>query len=172
MENLATSSAYVSQPKNGWITVYDEEADSQDNEVICGIAEGLSRAVNTDVFGFLVHDSDIAAYWLFTSGKLADQFNSAPDYFGDVSDEERDATRGDTDALLALCVPGTTAEMVDAVIHPEAEFPAMADEILFFLAGLLGIEENRIGLSFEYFEDDGEGILGDVSEFERVEADV
>jgi hypothetical protein len=58
--------------KNGWITVYDAASDAQDDALIRRIAEGLSRAAKTDVFGFIVHDSDLAGYWLYQCGKLVD----------------------------------------------------------------------------------------------------
>lgn len=168
MSKLVTTSAYVSPPKNGWITVYDAASDSQDDALIRRIGEGLSRAAKTDVFCFMVHDSDIASYWLYQCGRLVDQFNSAPDYFGDVSEEIREAGRGNTDVLIPLCVPGTTREQIETVIHPEEGFPAFAENILVSLADLLGVDERRISLGFEYFEQDGESILDDASEFKRV----
>jgi hypothetical protein len=171
MLKLVTTSAYISPPKNGWITVYDAASDGQDDVLIRSIAEGLSCAAKTDVFGFIVHDSDIAGYWLYQNGTLVDQFNSAPDYFGDVGEEICEAGRGNTDVLFPLCVPGTTREQIDAVIHPEDGFPAFAEEILAALAQLLGIDEGRISLGFEYFEQEGEGILDDASEFASVGQD-
>src|SRR5262245_43711527 len=79
---LVEARAYVSPPTNGWVTVYDEASDQQDESIIGKLAEGLSKKLHTAVVAFLVHDSDVAMYWLYRDGELADEFNSAPDYFG------------------------------------------------------------------------------------------
>lgn len=171
MEKLVTTAAYVSPSKNGWITVYDAASDEQDDALICRIAAGISRAAKTDVFGFIVHDSDFAGYWLYRCGSVVDQFNSAPDLFEEVSEETREACRGKTDVLWPLCVPGTTRAQIDAVIHPEDDFPVFAEKILTDLAPLLGIDNRRISLGFEYFERHGRRILADASEFARVGQD-
>jgi hypothetical protein len=166
---VVKSRAYVSSEKGGWITVYEESSDDQNQDILQQIASHLSKTLNTVVFSFLVHDSDIAAYWLYQAGALADEFNSAPDYFDEtISEKDRARLRGNPDKLLPLCVPGTTRAQIEAVIHPNDAFPLMAEEILADLAPLLGIDEERISLGFEYFEEEGEDILSDAAEFEPV----
>jgi hypothetical protein len=129
----------------------------------------LSKSLLTAVLACLVHDSDIAAYWLYQSGVLTDEFNSAPDYFGNnVDDKTRIRLSGKTDALLPLCVSGTTRDEIEAVIHPPDEFPMMAEGIFADLAKSLGIDDARVSLGFEYFNSSGEDILPDASEFEPV----
>src|SRR5438874_2591578 len=83
---LASPRAYVSPPKNGWVTVYEEKSDEQDDAVLRKIAMALSRSLKTAVFAFLVHDSDVLMYWLYNNGQIVDEFNSAPDYFGEKVD--------------------------------------------------------------------------------------
>src|SRR6188508_270909 len=80
--------AYISPAKNGWVTVYEEESDTQDDKVIRRIAMGLSRELSCGVFAFLVHDSDVLLYWLYRNGQIEDEFNSSPEYFGDRVDDE------------------------------------------------------------------------------------
>jgi hypothetical protein len=168
MEKLATSRAAISPPKNGWVTVYDEESDSQNDSIIHRIALGLSRSLKTDVLAFLVHDSDIARYWLYRSGSLLDEYNSEPGHFGEeVDDETRLCLRGKPELLLPLCIAGTNLQQIEAVLWGE-EPPILAEHYLAQLAPLLGIDEARISLSFEYFVEDGEDILDDFSEFEMV----
>jgi hypothetical protein len=169
LAKLIRSRAYISPEKNGWVTVYAEATEEQDQAVLCRIAAGLSKVLKTDVFGFLVHDSDIAAYWLYRCGALADEFNSAPDYFGEtVDDATRARVRGSPDALLPLCVAGTTRAQIEAVIHPSDGFQLMAEQILADLAELLGIDESRIALGFNYFAEEGEEMLPDADQFEPV----
>lgn len=172
LATIGTSGAYVSPPCGGWVTVYDHATESQASELLIALAEELSKALNTTAIGFLVHDSDIAAYWLCQKGKLVDEFDSCPDYFGNkVSAAQRQKVRGDTAKLLPLCVAGTTAEQIDAVIHPanEEDSPAFAEEIIRDLGALLGMDENRVGLGFNYFEDEGEEMMEDAKDFVFVE---
>jgi hypothetical protein len=162
---LVQSRAYVSPEKSGWVTVYDFDSDRQEETIITNLAAGLSKALNTSVLAFLVHDSDIAVYWLYQNGALADEFNSAPDYFKEVSETEKLRVRGDADELLPLCVAGTTLEQVEEVIHPADGFPTFAESILEDFAKLLGIDEARLSGGFRYFEEEGEEMLPDASEF-------
>ena len=168
-EPLVKSRAYVSPAKNSWVTIYDESSDNQDETTLHLIASNLSKTLKTTVFAFLVHDSDVAVYWLYQNGALADAFNSAPDYFDDdVDDKTRSDLRGRTDVLLPLCFTGTTREQIEALIHPPDEFPLMAECILVDLAKLIGIDDVRIGLGFTYFDKEGEEIIADASEFEPI----
>ena len=169
---LVKARAYVSPPANGWITVYDEASDDQDETIICKMAEGLSKKLRTAVVAFLVHDSDVAMYWLYRDGKLADEFNSAPDYFGEsVSKATRARVRGKSEALRPLCVEGATMGRLEAVLHPAGGQPLMAEDTVTDIAELLGIDGARATVGFRYFEEEGEEILPDVSEFQPVGKD-
>src|SRR5258708_5159051 len=81
LAGLVQSRAYVSPPKDGWVTVYDEASDHQDDVTLRRMALGLSERLKTSVLCFLVHDSDVMVYWLCRDGTLVDEFNSDPDYF-------------------------------------------------------------------------------------------
>src|SRR5436190_17693233 len=164
---LIESRAYVSPPTGRWITVYDEASDDQDDAIIEEVGTGVSRALKTTVLAFLVHDSDIFRYWLFESGKLIDEFDSDPEYFGRHVDETRLwHLRGKPAALLPLCRTGTTVAQINAVLHDPASESAMADDILSDLVELLEIDEARAMLGFRYFEEEGADILPDADSFE------
>lgn len=165
---LVETHAYVSPEKNGWVTVYDEASDDQNDETLKHIATELSKKLQTSVFAFLVHDSDIAAYWLYQNGALIDEFNSAPDYFSQVGEKAKSRVRGKAEALLPLCVAGTSLSQVDEVIHPADGFAAFAEEIFYDLAKLLGIDDERMSLGFKYFDQEAEELLGNASEFEPI----
>jgi hypothetical protein len=169
LPKVTSGRAYVSQPKNGWITVYAEESESQDDAVLKRIGQGLSRSLKTDVFSFLLHDSDIAMYSLYRSGDLVDEFNSCPDYFGDDVDEPtRERLAGNVDVLLPICPPETSRKELEQLLHNEEERTAFADDLLTDLAKLLGIDPARIILGLKYFEEEGEQILDDAAEFTLV----
>jgi hypothetical protein len=165
---IKNSAAYVSLPQNGWVTVYEKLSDDQDDAVLRKLAMGLSRKLATHVIAFLVHDSDILMYFLYERGQLLDEYNSTPDYFGDgVNPEAIARTRGDAAALLPICVAGTTVEQLDAVLHP-ATPSVFVEQSLSDLAGLLGIDDARASLGFNYFEEDGGDVLPDHDQFVRV----
>lgn len=169
LAELIETRAYVSPPQNDWVTIYSEVTESQDDEILREIAGGLSERLNTDVIAFLVHDSDVALYWLFRNGALVDEFNSDPLYFGgDVSDAALDRVRGDTDALLPLCAEGTMREQLDEILHPPDGPPIMAEDIVMELAKLLGIDEMRATLGFNYFTEEASDSLPDADAFEPV----
>jgi len=164
--SVAQARAYISPPSNGWVTVYDERSDDQDDAIIQELAGELSGTLKTTVLAFLVHDSDVAMYWLYRDGALVDEFNSNPHYFEDQGEEAGERLRGDTQALLPSCVPGTTAAQLEAILHPAEGRSLMAEDLLADLAPLLGIDPARISIGFRYFED--EQILPDCPDFEPV----
>jgi hypothetical protein len=169
LPKLTHSRAYVSPPTNGWVTVYTETTEDQDEKKLCALAGGLSKTLKADVLAFLVHDSSVACYWLYSCGELADEFNSAPDYFGEsVNEQRRKQVGGSVDVLLPLCVTGTTRQELDEVLHPSDGWPAFAEEIIYDLARLLGIDDARVSLGFEYFTNEGEHLLPDAGSFEPV----
>jgi len=169
LPKVTQSRAYVSPQANGWVTVYPEATEDQNEKTMCAIARGLSKTLKTDVLGFLVHDSDIAMYWLFHDGALTDEFNSAPDYFGEGVDGKTCArVRGNPDALLPLCVDGTSRAQLDEILHPPDGAPTFAEDIIIELAKLLGIDDTRASLGFNYFDEEGAEMLPAAADFEPV----
>lgn len=169
LPKLTKAGAYVSPQANDWVTIYSEATEDQSEESLCGLAGGLSKMFKTDVFAFLVHDSDIAMYWLYRCGERVDEFNSCPDAFGETVDDETQArVRGNTDAILPLCIAGTTRAQLDEVLHPAEGYPTFAEEVVTELAKLLGIDDARATLGFKYFEQDGPDILPDIADFQPI----
>src|SRR5580700_7770007 len=95
LTTLISSRALVTDSKNGWTTVYDERSDSQNIEILRGLAKGLSSKLKTAVTAMMVHDSDLFVYLIYEHGELIDQFDSKPDYFGPVSEAQKKEWRGD-----------------------------------------------------------------------------
>src|SRR3954452_15875123 len=81
--DIGASQFRVSDPRRGWVSVYDQRASTQDDAWIKRLAHELSSRLRTACVAFLVHDSDIACYWLNDQGQLLDEYNSIPDYFDD-----------------------------------------------------------------------------------------
>ena len=104
----------IAPAKNGWLSLYEERASRQDTGLICDLAAGLSKDLKTAAIAFSVHDSDVACYWLFENGKLLDEFNSCPDYFGG---QMPSTTRGfQPDILLRFCLGGVREDDLSEIL--------------------------------------------------------
>jgi hypothetical protein len=150
-ENQITH-CHVLPAKHGWTSFYEKRASDQDDTRIQDLAALVSGQRETTVVAFMVHDSDIACYWLYDHGVLRDAFNSFPDYFEDV------ATRsgpdgGRPDILAKYCRPGVTLEHVSSILTDEDTF---AEQLIERLAEALGIDRERAITDYRHMED-GEG---------------
>ena len=141
-----TPAAWVTAPKNGWITVYDENASTQDERRIRELGTTLSAVA--PVVALLVHDSDVLCYWLYESGTLVDEYNSCPDYFADSADAPGPASGGRPGVLLKYCAAQKQLADVEQVLgHTKRVF---AEEQLEELADLLGMDQTRARMDFEF----------------------
>lgn len=125
--------------KTGWVSLYEEQASQQDDERIRELGGGLSQDLHIAAVAFMVHDSDMACYWLFDNGQLRDAYNSCPDYF-DADATGAGRSGGRTDVLLAYCRTGVQEEELAAIF---AEKPVFAESIIERLAQALGIDTER-----------------------------
>ena len=144
-------SARVSDSKNGWITVYDEQSEKQSTSELEHIAEQLSSKLDTHVFAFLLHDSDVFMYLLNHQGKRIDRFNSAPDYFGSVETSEDKTWAGNCAKLLPLAKKGTTLAEMENVLKKKYVFH---EDMISDFAPLFGIDPDRACSGFEYAQDE------------------
>src|SRR6476646_3772809 len=85
----ASRAAFVSPEQRGYVVVYEAEADNQDVSAIEEVGVMLSKQQKCPVLAVLNHDDDVLCYWLFDCGKLIDEYNSNPDYFGSASGGDR-----------------------------------------------------------------------------------
>src|SRR5438067_2328174 len=73
------ASFYLAPPVNGWVAAYPS-GNGQDGR----LAEAAAAQFPGVVVYVLVHDSDVFAYAVYRGGELVDEFNSCPDYSGEV----------------------------------------------------------------------------------------
>lgn len=151
LEQFGADRIRVLDPKQGWVTVYEEEASEQNEIRITQLAESLSSQLSTACIAFMVHDSDIACYWINDSGKLLDHYNSCPDYFDDVSPAEKRRVQGKADVFLRYCRQGVTRDHVEAALRKDVTF---AEDIITQLAGFLGIDEDRAMQDYRHDDDE------------------
>lgn len=134
--------------KNGWVSLYEEAASQQDDARIRKLAGQLSGDLKSPAIAFMVHDSDIACYWLFDAGQLLDEFNSCPGYF---DGEESAPTGGNAEVLARYCRPGVKADDLAEIFGSESLF---AEAIVEKLARALGIDPDR---ALADYRDEGGG---------------
>jgi ankyrin repeat protein len=151
LTTLISSRALITDSKNGWITVYDEQSDSQDIEVLRRLAKGLSSKLKTAVIAMMVHDGDVFMYLLFDNGEVVDQFDSKPDYFGPVSDAKRKEWAGNFSRLLRYTKKGTSLGDLKRASDMKLRFDE--DERASEFAKLLGIDPARSRTGFKYVQE-------------------
>ena len=133
-----------------WITVYDSATESQADEPLHDLGERLSRIGGAAVT-VLVHDSDILQLRLYRGGAEADHYNSVPDYFEDVTDDERAAVAGQADRWAGLLAEGATPDALQAAWTTDVVF---AEDLLRDVAALLGWDEERCSVGYRYLMED------------------
>src|SRR5262245_36740962 len=144
--------------KGGWTTLYEEEASHQDDGRIRDLTGSLSRDLKVPAIAFMVHDSDIACYWLYENGQLLDEFNSCPAYFDDDATGDEPPSGGRADVLVRYCRPGVAKDDIASVLGGGELF---AEGLVEHLADALGIDEERALSDYRDGGDRGAGGFGD-----------
>jgi WD40 repeat protein len=111
---------------NGWVGVYPNGA-GQD----FGVAQELASRLGSEILAIVVHDDDVFAYEYFRNAKRLDQYNSVPDYFGDVSAHEKAELAGRPEMLAHLASDRARFEALATRIATQA------DDREFFVSDLL-----------------------------------
>jgi hypothetical protein len=127
---------------NGWTSLYEEQASQQIDGRIRDLAGGLSHELHVGAIAFLIHDSDVACYWLFDNGRLLDEYNSCPDYLdADAEgDEPPHPSGGQPDVLVRYCRAGVQQDELADLLAEETLF---AERTIERLAEAMGIDRER-----------------------------
>lgn len=147
LRGLIRLRAMVTDPENGWVTIYDEGSESQNIKELRRLGKGLSSKLNTSVLCVMVHDSDIFVYLLYEDGKRVDQFDSCPDYFGPVTAKHRKEWAGNIEALMKLAPEGSTSEQIRKILSKRQ---MMEEERALEFGAFLGIDPHRARMGFKY----------------------
>jgi hypothetical protein len=157
---LVQARAYVSPPKTGWVTLYDEASDQQDAYEIGRLGSELSAKLETVVFAFIVNDSDMFVYYLFDNGDLLDEYNSNPPPTSAAADADQQIRfAGRSEILINYCVPGTSRGDLEVILQrgeslAEGGFASSvyAEERLHPLASALQMDDLRTTLGYRDFD--------------------
>jgi hypothetical protein len=149
--------------KSGWTSLYEEQSSEQDEGRIRELAGGLSEDLQVPAISFLVHDSDVACYWLFDNGQLLDQYNSDPGYFDDDAFRRPGPSGGQANVLVRYCWPGVTNfELAAMLSEKNVRATTFADDVIRQLAKALGIDRQLAIADYRNMagDDDGPGGMG------------
>jgi hypothetical protein len=137
-------------PLDGWIGVYPD-GSGQD----FGIARALARRLPGELIAMLAHDDDIFAYEYYRDGRRIDQYDSIPDYFKPVSEEQRRRLRGRPETFAHLASdPAKFAAIRERLAAQATDRAVFASELLDAFADALGIR-NAV-TSYEYLQENEE----------------
>jgi len=130
----------LSAPRNGWIGVYDEVAETQP-EHLRKLASELSYVSGGVVIALSVEQGEVVRLIAFDRGRMADEYLSVPEYYGALPPGDAIALRANP-TLLGRLTGAKPAEIRAAAptAASASELPP-ADELLASLAWALGIED-------------------------------
>lgn len=132
----------------GFASIYDEATESQDAQALDALGALASRSAGGPAFTVLVHDSDVLALALFSSGEVVDRYDSNPAYFGKKR-KKREPRRGD--AWVTLLAPGVAVGDLEAVLASEDLF---AEATLAKVCELVGCDPSRASTGQKYLASD------------------
>jgi hypothetical protein len=125
--------AYVSDAKNGWVSVYPSNAKELTSQ-----ARKVSELLGCVVLAFEVYDSDECRAVVYNQGRRVARRRIGPE----VDDPEP----GDPKRFAKYASAGAT-ERFRAIL---AEKPTFAEETAYALAGAFGVSDDRVEFSYEW----------------------
>jgi GNAT superfamily N-acetyltransferase len=128
----------MTQPRNGWISIYDELCDA-DREAQTRFGQELSNRVGV-ALGLRLEEGRVVRLLLFERGQLVDEYLSVPEYYGPLPTVDALAHAANP-TLLSRLTGADPAEIrrVARTADSPAELPP-GPELLGELARILGIE--------------------------------
>ena len=134
----------VSQPRNGWITIYDELCD-RDPEMLRRLALDISNRMAPVVLLLGVEEEAVVRYVLVERGRIVDEYVSVPEYYGPLP--PGDVVGLGANPTVAHRLTGADPARVREVARiaeSTSELPPVA-ELVTELATLLGVEGAEYG---------------------------
>jgi ribosomal protein S18 acetylase RimI-like enzyme len=135
----STTQGRVSEPRNGWVAVYDELLD-RDRKARDRVASELSNAVAAVVCSIGVESGHVVRYALFERGSVVDEYQSVPEFFGPLPPGDVVALSANPTVVARLtgAEPARVRAVARTASSPD-ELPP-APELLAEIAEVLGLE--------------------------------
>jgi ribosomal protein S18 acetylase RimI-like enzyme len=139
LPRLGGSGARVEAPRNGWVAVYAELVD-RDRAARERLASELSNATAAVVCAIGVEAGAVVRYALFERGSIVDEYQSVPEYFGDVPPGDVVALGANSTVVSRLtgADPARFRAVARTASTPDGLPPA--PELLQAIAGEMGLE--------------------------------
>jgi hypothetical protein len=145
-------------PVNGWISAFPDDSGQNDE-----ISVAISKHLPDDIFHLIVHDDSIFAYHFFRNGQLIDHHNSCPDYFGEVSAEEKQQCQGRPELFQDLLAePGSLGKLKSLLAADKDKYVFEQKRMARFVE-LLRLP-NALN-SYEYLQSGGRGGIEGLKQF-------
>jgi ribosomal protein S18 acetylase RimI-like enzyme len=129
----------VTQPRNGWIIVYDEACD-RDPPSLRRLAKELSERMGAVVIAIGVENEQVVRFVLHEAGRIVDEYLSVPEQYGTLPPGDVIALAANPRVVARLT--GADPAAVRAVARTAAspsELPP-AQELLESIASAIGLE--------------------------------
>src|SRR5262245_1904558 len=128
----------------GWVTLFPHNNGQEER-----LSKAFAGRLSDEILQVIVHDDDIFAYAFYREGKLVDQYNSRPDYFGRVSKKKKEQSRGRPETLAHLLSEPEQLDDLKSLLSTEhAEGLPFASESLQRFAELVDLPNALSG--YEY----------------------
>ena len=153
-QTLAGRHAAISPTIAGVTLVASEEFTFHDPEQIANFSIELATALNCAALVIFEYDDDVLSYQLIESGKITDEYNSAPDYFDFAGKHvpPRGPQGGDAIRLCrALGRPEVANEVESALRNDDAGLSAPDRHAEF--AAILSMPVFSVGFDYEALHD-------------------
>ena len=129
----------VSEPRGGWIAVYDDVCD-RDPSMLRRLGKELSERLGAVVLSLGVEHDEVVRFVLLEAGRVVDEYLSVPEYYGTLPPGDVIALAANPRVVARLT--GADPAVVRAVARTAAsprELPP-APELLESLAAAIGLE--------------------------------
>jgi hypothetical protein len=132
----------VIDDREGWVSIYDSEAQHGDTGPSRKLLKALTRSLDTVGVSATVHDSDVLLLDLYRQGKRLDHFDSWPGYF---EGKPRKVKPKRHVKAWSTAFPGTE----EALSQCFSAEPTFAEAALAPLGLALGIEAHRLAVGVQ-----------------------
>jgi ribosomal protein S18 acetylase RimI-like enzyme len=129
----------VTEPHNGWITVYDDACD-RDPSVLRRLATELSERMGAVVVAIGVEHEQVVRFVLLEAGRIVDEYLSVPEHYGPLPPGDAIALAANPRVVARLtgAEPGAVRAAARTAASPEGLPPAQ--ELLEQVASAIGLE--------------------------------
>lgn len=129
----------VSIDNSPWVSIYDEETESQKIEMLDKLAEELSKELETIVLSLLVNDSDYIYIGLSKNGKHLDYISNLDDFTNLTKKKPK---------VWNEIIPGNTFEDIQTAWDNKTVF---VESFLAAFGELANIDQRHISMGYNYW---------------------